>query len=49
MNEKRITVPSESVPLFERDFYGSPHRAMRIGDGSIGGKAAGLAFIENAL
>jgi len=49
MNEKRITVPSESVPLFERDFYGSPDRAMRIGDGSIGGKAAGLAFIEKSL
>jgi phosphoenolpyruvate synthase/pyruvate phosphate dikinase len=49
MKEKRITVPTEAVPLFERDFYGSPHRAMRIGDGAIGGKAAGLAFIEQAL
>lgn len=49
MNERRITVPTESVALFERDFYGSPHRAMRIGEGVIGGKAAGLAFIEKAL
>ncbi len=49
MSEKRITFPSESVPLFDRDFYGSPDRAMRIGEGAIGGKAAGLAFIENEL
>jgi len=49
MNERRITVPPESVPLFDRDFYGSPHRAMRIGEGAIGGKAAGLAFIESVL
>lgn len=49
VNEKRITVEPESVPLFDRDFYGSPHRAMRIGEGAIGGKAAGLAFIGAAL
>jgi len=49
MNDKRITVPPESVPLFERDFYGSPHRAMRLGDGAVGGKASGLAFMEAAL
>ncbi len=48
-NEKRITVDPEAVALFDRDFYGSQHRAMRIGDGAIGGKAAGLAFIEQAL
>jgi len=49
MSDKRISVPTEAVPIFDRDFYGSPHRAMRIGEGAVGGKASGLAFMEKAL
>jgi Pyruvate phosphate dikinase, AMP/ATP-binding domain len=34
---------------YERVFFGSGHRAMRIGDGEVGGKAAGLLRIRDVL
>lgn len=34
---------------FERVFFGSGHRSMRIGDGEVGGKASGLLLVRDVL
>ena len=41
-----MTGGSASVPRFERSFDTSEHRLTRIGDGELGGKAAGLREVE---
>ena len=37
------------VPQFSRRFFGAVERFTRIGEGPVGGKAAGLLFMRNAL
>jgi len=49
MDKKRINVSITDLPRFDRDFFGSDEFISYIGSGSIGGKAAGLAFIKNSL
>ncbi len=39
----------EQVPRFDREFFGAKHRFTRIGDGSLGGKAKGLARVKELL
>ncbi|MEW6413189.1 MAG: PEP/pyruvate-binding domain-containing protein [Candidatus Zixiibacteriota bacterium] len=39
----------DEIPRFDRDLFGSEEKFTRIGSGSIGGKAAGLAFIKDVL
>lgn len=38
-----------NVPLFTRQFFGAPERFTRIGDGAVGGKAAGLLAMRDVL
>ncbi|MBZ0266539.1 PEP/pyruvate-binding domain-containing protein, partial [bacterium] len=40
---------SDRDARFERIFFGSAHRATRIGNGEVGGKASGLLRIRDAL
>jgi hypothetical protein len=40
---------SSDIPVFDPRSYGSEERFARIGDGELGGKATGLAFIKNFL
>jgi len=49
MSHKRIQFDPEKIPAFDRRFFESDSIISRIGAGSIGGKASGLAFIKNAL
>lgn len=42
-------VLSADLPLFDRNFWDGTFRFTRIGSGSIGGKASGLAFIRDLL
>ncbi len=49
MTARRFSVPADSLPRFERDFWHSSEVLSRIGSGSIGGKASGLAFIKQTL
>ena len=49
MTHKRIQVSSEKLPEFDRRFFESESIISRIGDGAIGGKASGLAFIKDTL
>ena len=37
------------IPVFNRDFFSSEEKFTKIGDGSIGGKASGLAYIKDSL
>ena len=37
------------IPRFNRDLFGSSEKFTRVGDGEIGGKAHGLAFIKLSL
>ncbi len=39
----------ENIPYFNRDLFGSKETFTKIGNGSIGGKASGLAFIKKSL
>jgi hypothetical protein len=43
-----ITVDS-GVPEFDPETFGSEHRIMRLGTGSIGGKAVGLTQIQDEI
>lgn len=45
----RISVTTDQLPGFDRDFFGSDKVISYIGYGSIGGKASGLAFIKDVL
>ncbi len=49
MNRTRIAVALDRIPPFDRDFFGSPQIVSRIGDGELGGKATGLAFVGDVL
>lgn len=40
---------TRTVPPFSRQFFGAPERFTRIGDGSVGGKAAGLLSMRSVL
>jgi hypothetical protein len=40
---------TQSVPRFEREFFGSAQLFMRIGDGDFGGKAGGLLGAHSVL
>ncbi|MGE5109631.1 MAG: PEP/pyruvate-binding domain-containing protein [Acidobacteriaceae bacterium] len=42
-------VLSADLPLFDRNFWDGTFRFTRMGPGSIGGKASGLAFIKDLL
>lgn len=45
-----MSEPSEErIPLFDRSFFGSDEVISRIGEGSLGGKAQGLAFASRML
>lgn len=37
------------IPVFNRDLFGSAEKFTKIGNGSIGGKANGLAYIKDSL
>ena len=39
----------KDIPCFNRDLFGATEKFTRIGDGEIGGKACGLAFIKDSL
>lgn len=40
---------SSKIPVFNRDLFGAKETLTRIGEGSIGGKAAGLFFIKDKI
>lgn len=40
---------NDTIPFFNRDLFGSKEKFTRIGNGSIGGKAGGLAYIKDSL
>jgi hypothetical protein len=42
-------ISPDRLPRFDRDFFKSDNIVSVIGYGAIGGKASGLAFIQNAL
>ncbi|MEK6630420.1 MAG: hypothetical protein AABY89_06775, partial [Acidobacteriota bacterium] len=37
------------VPRFDREFFDGTERFTQIGNGEVGGKAAGLLFVREAL
>ncbi len=41
--------PTRRIPRFNREFFGPGERFTTIGDGELGGKAQGLAFIKDFL
>lgn len=49
MAVRKLHVAADKLARFDRDFFGSDEVASRIGSGSIGGKASGLAFIRDIL
>ncbi|MFH2035027.1 MAG: PEP/pyruvate-binding domain-containing protein [Candidatus Zixiibacteriota bacterium] len=49
MSAERISIPSKNLAPFDKDFFRSGQKIACIGSGSIGGKASGLAFIEETL
>ena len=49
MKPKRIAVDAAELPPFDRHFFDSDKVITRIGDGALGGKASGLAFMKNIL
>jgi hypothetical protein len=49
MTVRKFTIPAEAIPVFGRDFWSSEDILSRIGAGSIGGKASGLAFIQKTI
>lgn len=46
---KKISVSADTLRSFDRKFFASDEVMTRIGTGSIGGKASGLAFIKDML
>jgi hypothetical protein len=44
-----VPTPSPDIPSFQRRFLGAPERFTRIGDGAVGGKAAGLLFMRDVV
>ncbi len=49
MSVKPYSAAGEKVPRFRRKFFNSDDIITRIGTGSLGGKALGLAFIREEL
>ena len=49
MEHKKIQISPDRLPEFDRKFFESDSVISRIGNGAIGGKASGLAFIKDAL
>jgi len=49
MGTPKIKIDAEKIPPFDRRFFESDEVMTRIGSGSIGGKASGLAFIKNVI
>jgi hypothetical protein len=49
MSVKRISISIERLAPFHRDFFGSHEVMTYIGEGALGGKATGLAFIKDIL
>lgn len=49
MKGGRISISTDQLPRFDRDFFGSNQVLSYIGTGSIGGKASGLAFINDLV
>ncbi len=49
MGSKPYSQAAEKVPRFRRNFFDPENRITRIGTGSLGGKALGLAFIHEAI
>ena len=41
--------PLADLPVFDRNFWDGSFSFTRIGTGSLGGKAGGLAFIKDLL
>jgi len=44
-----MTGASPQLPRYDRSFQGSSHRLTRIGNGAIGGKAAGLQRVQTEV
>ncbi|HDS01753.1 MAG TPA: hypothetical protein ENO22_05935 [candidate division Zixibacteria bacterium] len=49
MSVKSYSAAGEKVPPFKKQFFESGEVITRIGTGSLGGKALGLAFIKDTL
>jgi hypothetical protein len=49
MCPRKINISPDSIPFFDRNFFGSDKIVSRIGSGAIGGKASGLAFIKDVI
>lgn len=49
MSVKRISISIETLAPFHRDFFGSDEVVSYLGEGALGGKATGLAFIKDVL
>lgn len=49
MTKSRISVSTDNLTQFSRDFWDSGQVLSYIGDGSVGGKASGLAFIKDVV
>ena len=49
MEKKRSLISPDEIPAFDREFFASDNIMSRIGGGSIGGKASGLAFAHTVL
>jgi len=49
MSTNQITIPIEKLSPFDHNFMNSEKNISYIGSGAIGGKASGLAFIEDSI
>ncbi len=49
MSTSQITIPIEKLTPFDNNFINNEKKITYIGSGSIGGKASGLAFIEDFI
>ncbi len=49
LREAPVAESAPDLPAFDRRFFDGRFRFTRIGSGSIGGKASGLAFIRDVL
>jgi hypothetical protein len=50
LSERRIAIPAaKNLPPFDRQFFDGRARITCIGEGAVGGKASGLAFMSKIL
>lgn len=49
MAEDSFRIPLNSLPVFDRRFFNGEHAFTRISTGEIGGKAQGLALLQDLL